>query len=368
MADNVIATRMPPQRALLQTPTIDFPAMITMVIERGVDPAILQTMFQMYNEQQDRQAEEALNRALADVQGAITPVIRDAINKHLNNKYSSHGAIMDVLQPALRDSAVYVGFDCGAALGEPPVAEGCIRIRIVIGHGGFVDRRSYVDEPLARAGSRGGTTQMTEQQAIGSAMTYAQRNLLRLKFNLTSAADDDDGESTRGNGATQTTTRPANGGTQASERGWKDPKTGRDYNTAKWADSLLTRLAQAQTLTSVDALLAGEQPAAWLADPRGATDAERASIAAAADQARQRLAPTPTPPTAPAPNGTHLVDRLIARIASCQTSLALTSLMESPEFAQDMLKLSWIDGETVDKAMKARDAELASGPPTEATA
>jgi hypothetical protein len=77
------------------------------------------------------------------------------------------------------------------------VAEGCIRVRIVVSYGGYSDRYSYLDEPISRGGVRGGVTQMTDQQAITSATTYAQRTLLKLKFNITTIDDDDDAETSR---------------------------------------------------------------------------------------------------------------------------------------------------------------------------
>lgn len=184
-----------PQQALPATTTqIDFPTMLMMCIEKGIDP---QTIVQMHNEQQDRAQKAALNLVMADAYGDILPVLRDGLNKHLGNRYATVPAIMDMLQPILRDRGIFVGFDAGMMPGEPPVAEGCIRVRIVVSFGGYSDRNSYLDEPISRGGVRGGVTQMTEQQAITSATTYAQRTLLKLKFNITTIDDDDDGETSR---------------------------------------------------------------------------------------------------------------------------------------------------------------------------
>ena len=176
---------------------VDFPSMISMVIERGVDPAVINSLLQMYNAHQDRKNLEALNSAVADVASEVQPVTRDAVNKHLGNRYATHQAFMAMLQPLLAKHAVRVGFDTGALPGEPDVAAGCVRVRIVLGYGGYCDRASYLDEPITQTGSRGGATQMTQNQALTSATTYAQRTLLRLKFNISSVEDDDDGEGAR---------------------------------------------------------------------------------------------------------------------------------------------------------------------------
>jgi ERF superfamily len=182
MSDTKVA-RLPQQQTLPATTTeIDFPTMLMLCIEKGIDP---QVIVQMHNEQQDRRQRAALNLAMAEAYGDVLPVLKDAQNKHLGNRYTTVPAIMAMLQPILRKYDIFVGFDAGMLPGEPAVADGCIRVRIVVSHGGYSDRASYLDEPISRGGVRGGVTQMTEQQAITSATTYAQRTLLKLKFNIT---------------------------------------------------------------------------------------------------------------------------------------------------------------------------------------
>jgi hypothetical protein len=372
---NVTNVRPAPPRSSL---TLDLPTLIATAVEKGLDPATIQMFLTLYNEQQDRQNKEGLNHQMADAAGEIAPVLNDAVNKHLGSRYTTHGAYMDMLRPILQPRGIRVGFEAGVLPGEPPVPDGHIRVRIVIGYGGYAERGSYIDEPVSRTGSQGGRTQMTEQQAIGSALTYAQRNLLKLTFNLTAAADeDDDGEASR-----ETNGKPGNSKAQddatVALRGW------RGKNVAHWAETLCQRLAAAQSLEGIDALMNTPPVSEWLADQAGGpTKEERTKISVARMDATksiinatsddktaagkmmdnydrgeaQRKADQAEQTSEPAQPSASL-QALLARVASCQTKIALDSLMTAEEFSRPVSALAIAEGDQVTAAIKQRYTEV----------
>lgn len=358
------------------TADIDFPTLIETVLEKGLDPQVIQSVLRMYNDHQDRRNQEALNAAVAGVCADIQPVLRDAQNKHLGNRYATHQGMMTMLQPLLHQHGVRVGFDVGAALGEQPVEPGYVRVRIVIGYGAYIDRNSYIDEPITAAGSQGGRTQMTQNQALTSATTYAQRTLLKLKFNIATVEDDDDGEGARGRD-TQ--------GTPRAEQQQQDARAGMTGGAAKtetkpaaetapidhevWKAALRRRLHLAESEAQILELLAHPEIKAWLdaAPLRIKADVD-ALIAAKqkilADAAEAAQAKTDDKAEADVEVGTNtaapseLLTTLLARVGSCLTTVALDSVVVAPEFTSEVVKLAFVEGDLLTEAIKARYAAL----------
>jgi len=157
------------------------------------------------------QARRAFNAAMADAQSEMLPVVRDAKNSHLNNRY----ARLETIDAAMRPIYTRHGFSVryGSA---PSSSEGMIRITCTVAHADGYFEEQYLDAPSAAIGSQGGRTATTPVQAVGSAVTYLRRYLLLMVFNVQLADEmDDDGEGTR-----TTTTAPAR--TDAQWRVWID--------------------------------------------------------------------------------------------------------------------------------------------------
>ena len=357
------------------TADIDFPTLIETVLEKGLDPQVIQSVLRMYNDHQDRRNQEALNAAVAGVCADIQPVLRDAQNKHLGNRYATHQGMMTMLQPLLHEHGVRVGFDVGAASGEQPVEPGYVRVRIVIGYGAYIDRNSYIDEPITAAGSQGGRTQMTQNQALTSATTYAQRTLLKLKFNIATVEDDDDGEGVRGRDTK---------GTPGAEQQQQDARAGMTGGAAKtetktaetapinheeYKQAFRRGLHRTQNEAQIMALLANPDLKAWLdAAPlriRGDVDAMVAAkqkiLADAAEAAQAKAddkaeADVEVGTNTAAPS--ELLTTLLARVASCLTTVALDSVVVAPEFTSEVVKLAFLEGDLLTEAIKARYAAL----------
>jgi hypothetical protein len=149
------------------------------------------------------QSRRAFNAAMADAQSEMLPVVRDARNSHLNNRY----ARLETIDAAMRPIYTRHGFSVryGSA---PASSEGMIRITCTVAHADGYFEEQYLDAPTVNAGSQGGRTATTPVQAVGSAITYLRRYLLSMVFNVVLADEDDDGEFTRRPAAAAATPRP----------------------------------------------------------------------------------------------------------------------------------------------------------------
>jgi ERF superfamily len=288
--------------------------------------------------------------AIAAIQAELQPVFRSKKNVHLGNTYASLDDIMVMLQPILNRHGVAIVF--GEEAGAP---EGYSRYTITVAKGGF----SYTttkDMVTDVTGARGGATQMTKQQMGKAVQTYARRTMITGFFNITTTDDDLDGEESRETGTT-TQDKPQDDAT-ASQRGW------RGKNVAHWAETLCQRLAAAQSLEGIDALMNTPPVSEWLADQAGGpTKEERTKISVARMDATKRVvgaAPSPPAPdvaSEPA-QPSEAAQKLLAVIASCQTKVALDSLLTAPEFSRPVSALPIAEGDMVNEALKKRYTEV----------
>jgi ERF superfamily len=138
------------------------------------------------------QSRRAFNQGMADAQSEMLPVVRDAKNSHLGNKYAKLETIDAAMRPIYTRHGFSVRF--GSA---PAPTEGYIRITCTVAHAGGYFEENYLDAPIANLGSQGGRTATTGVQAVGSAVTYLRRYLLGMVFNIVLADEDDDGEGMR---------------------------------------------------------------------------------------------------------------------------------------------------------------------------
>lgn len=138
------------------------------------------------------QSRRAFNQGMAEAQSEMLPVVRDAKNTHLGNKYAKLETIDAAMRPIYTRHGFSVRF--GSA---PAPTEGYIRITCTVAHAGGYFEENYLDAPIANLGSQGGRTATTGVQAVGSAVTYLRRYLLGMVFNIVLADEDDDGEAMR---------------------------------------------------------------------------------------------------------------------------------------------------------------------------
>ena len=144
----------------------------------------------------DKQARRAFNAAMAEAQSEMQPVVRDAENTHLRNRYARLETIDASIRPIITAHGFSVRF--GSA---PAPRDGELRITCTVAHRDGYFEEQYLDAP---AGATGKNTAVTPVQAVGSTITYLRRYLLCLAFNVTLSDDDDDGEAMRRTAAAAT--------------------------------------------------------------------------------------------------------------------------------------------------------------------
>ena len=129
--------------------------------------------------------EEAFSEAFAKAQAAMKPIVADAKNDQTHSKYASQAAI-DI---GIRDIYTAHGFSLSFDTEPSAVAE-MINIVARLRHtrGYFKDYR--LPMPADGKGAKGGDV-MTKTHATGSALTYGQRNLTKMIWNIAVSRDDD---------------------------------------------------------------------------------------------------------------------------------------------------------------------------------
>jgi hypothetical protein len=185
---------------------------------------------------------------MADAQSEMLPVVRDARNSHLNNKY----ARLETIDAAMRPIYTRHGFSVryGSA---PASSEGMIRITCTVAHAGGYFEEQYLDAPTVNAGSQGGRTATTPVQAVGSAITYLRRYLLSMVFNVVLADDDDDGEGMR-RAAAAPMARPDRIAEKAPA--YEGPPPQPKLTIGQYLDALEIAMRDCDTLAAVNRLIA----------------------------------------------------------------------------------------------------------------
>lgn len=202
-----------------------------------------------------RAAEAEFNADMSAAQAAMRPVAADAENPQTRSRYASYGALDKALRPLYTQHGFGLSFDTADA----PLPE-WVRVVCYVTHRGGHSRTYHADIPADGKGARGGDV-MTKTHAVGSAMSYGMRYLLKMIFNVSVGEDDDDG-----NRASQAQpakapdgfkdwltdlSAVADNGTEALKAAWKaSKKERRDYLTGNRPDVWEALKARAAKVTA----------------------------------------------------------------------------------------------------------------------
>lgn len=170
-------------------PATDAGSLMTVIARAASDPSIDIDKMERLIALRDRiiasEKEQSFNDAMSRAQGEMRRVAVDKRNDQTRSKYASYAAIDRVIRP------IYTANGFGLSFNTEPGPESYVRIVChVTGHGHT--RKYQVDMPADGKGAKGGDV-MTKTHAVGSAMTYGQRYLLKMIFNIAIGEDDDDG-------------------------------------------------------------------------------------------------------------------------------------------------------------------------------
>jgi hypothetical protein len=162
--------------------------LVAMIERAARDPSIdlerMERLLQMQERAHTRQLEADFNDAMSAAQTEMRAVATDANNPQTKSKYASYFALDKAIRPHYTKQGISLSFDTDDAA----VADH-VRIICFVSKGGFT-RKYHVDMPADGKGAKGGDV-MTKTHAMGAAMTYGQRYLLRMIFNIAIGEDRD---------------------------------------------------------------------------------------------------------------------------------------------------------------------------------
>jgi hypothetical protein len=152
------------------------------------DVAKFESLLRMRRELQRDIEQREYNAAMAAAQSEMEPIVRDATNTHLRNRY----ARLEKIDAGVRPVYTRHGFSVSYG-SEVPAGPNLIRITCTVAHRGGFFKTEYLDSELDATGTQGGRSK-TPIQAVGSSVTYLRRYLLCMVFNIMLADEDDDGD------------------------------------------------------------------------------------------------------------------------------------------------------------------------------
>lgn len=169
----------------------DVSAMMT-IIERiasnpNADIDKLEKMLDMQERIFNRNAEQAFNADMALAQSEMGPVATDAENQQTRSRYATYAAIDKAVRPIYTKYGFALSFNTSA---DAPA--GFVKIICLVSHRSGFSRQYEVDMSADGLGAKGGAV-MTKTHATGSAMSYGQRYLLKMIFNIAIGENDNDG-------------------------------------------------------------------------------------------------------------------------------------------------------------------------------
>lgn len=171
-------------------PLSETAAIVRMIAEASRDSRVdidkMERLILMRERMETKAAETAFNEAMARAQTEMRTVALDSSNPQTRSRYASYAALDKAIRPIYTRHGFALSFNTGD--GAP---ENHVRVLCNVSCGGH-SRPYHVDMPADGKGAKGGDV-MTKTHATGSALSYGQRYLLKMIFNVSTGETDDDG-------------------------------------------------------------------------------------------------------------------------------------------------------------------------------
>lgn len=176
------------QEQVPAAPVSETAALIDMISRAASDPSVnidkMRELLVMRKDIMAQEAEQNFNTAMTQAQSEMRAVAVDSSNPQTKSKYASYFALDKAVRPIYTKAGFNLSFDTDE--GAPPE---CIRVVCYVSCAGHT-RKYHVDMPADGKGAKGGDV-MTKTHAVGSGMSYGQRYLLKMIFNIAVGEDDD---------------------------------------------------------------------------------------------------------------------------------------------------------------------------------
>jgi hypothetical protein len=163
--------------------------LLTLIERVACDPSAdvgkMRALLEMHQSLQDRQAEKMYGVAMAAAQMEMEPIRADASNPQTKSRYASFPALDKVLRPIYTKHGFALSFNT-----VPCDQPDKVNLVCDVFHRDGHMRRHTLPMPADGKGAKGGEV-MTKTHATGSALSYGQRYLTKMIFNISVARDDD---------------------------------------------------------------------------------------------------------------------------------------------------------------------------------
>lgn len=149
---------------------------------------IVERMFQLKIQVEDREAKRQFAEAFNRVQAKLVPVKRRGINEGAGGTmFARAEEVMAMLDPIITDE----GFSRSISTeNAPDGSTDTIRFVLILRHVGGHDERHFLDAPIDNAGPKGSPTK-TRLHGTASSYTYCERHLIMKVFGVQTVKDDD---------------------------------------------------------------------------------------------------------------------------------------------------------------------------------
>lgn len=172
-------------------------AFISMIERAARDPNVdmdkMERLLAMKERQDMRVAEQSFAEAMTKAQAEMRPVAADANNPQTRSRYASYMALDRAMRPVYTRHGFALSFNTDIGPSPDVLIVGCS-----VMHSAGYTRHYSVPMPADGKGAKGGDV-MTKTHATGAAMTYGQRYLLKMIFNI-AIGDDTDGNASQPGG------------------------------------------------------------------------------------------------------------------------------------------------------------------------
>lgn len=174
--------------------TMPEPVSLLQVIERAsrdpnVDIDKMERLMAMHERMMAKKDESEFNDAIVQCQHECGTISADATNPQTRSKYATYAKLDKVLRPIYTKHGISISYSTE----DSPKPEH-IRVIAYVSRKGYT-RKYQADMPADGKGAKGGDV-MTITHAVGAAMSYGMRYLLKMIFNVAVGEDDRDGNDT----------------------------------------------------------------------------------------------------------------------------------------------------------------------------
>lgn len=178
-----------------ELPGMPEPATVLAIISRvasdpNADIDKMERLMAMHERMTAKQAEMAFNAAMTACQKEMPAVLRNKVNEEKTARYAD----LEQLDKIARPIYTKHGFALSFGTADCPLP-GHARQTCLVSHVGGHSRTYQGDIPLDLTGPKGNPNK-TGVQGFGSTMSYGQRYLTKLIFNIALTNEDNDGEGT----------------------------------------------------------------------------------------------------------------------------------------------------------------------------